>query len=70
VRAREVSCHRGGGGAVRDGVAGVCFDGCGVRGAGFAGLLGREGFANAFGAVGGFAGRRMGGLGGIGRLAL
>jgi len=55
---------------VRDGVAGVGFDGCGVRGAGFAGRTGSESFAIAFGAVGGFAGSRMGGLGGIGRLGL
>ena len=54
---------------MRDGVAGVRFDGGGVRGAWLTGLPGRE----EFGAVRGFAAiwkKGLGDLGGIGRLGL
>jgi hypothetical protein len=49
-----------------DGDTGVGLDRSGARGAGFAGLVGKEGFTCCLSAAGGFVGRRMGGLGGIG----
>jgi hypothetical protein len=50
---------------VLEGDAGVGLDRSGARGAGFAGLIGSEGFTCCFGAAEGFAGKRIGGLGGI-----
>jgi hypothetical protein len=76
VRAREVLCHWGGGGggggegAALDGGVRVGFDGCGVRAAGVAGLLGRDALETDFGVAGGFAARRTGGLGGIGEIGV
>ena len=76
-RERVCSCHFGGGGGGggggeallgRDATLGL---GCGGGGGGvrvsrFAGLVGNEDLTCVFGAMAGFAGRRKGGLGGIG----
>lgn len=45
-------------------------DRSGARGPGFASLIGREGLTYCFGAAGGFVGKRMGGLGGIGEIGV
>lgn len=67
-RERVCSCHLGGGGGEalldRDATVGLGCDG--ARVSSFAGLAGKGDLTCVFGAIGGFAGRRKGGLGGIG----